>query len=591
VGHGPALGRPVTPGYQDLSSSHNPALTSTHCHTMAAVDASRTFTKSKGVSFPDEAADSGAMGEPAETEENPFRIPSESEMATYRDRERADRSAERERQAHLHVYEKLGNRLRRLRVDDAIGPVDDAELPDLNPARNEKAHDLAIATRDRHIEKEQLQDYIQKKRDMFLVQYALEVKKEEMAKLEMITAREEKELERDEQQLESDEVKFDKFLRENDKNSAEAIKEAEHQTNLKMGKLSEIKSLQAEIATVKSDISKNEDKLKELDQYRSFLDALAPPNWQAKAAAQAKQQAEAAQAEAAAAAAAAQADEAEEGGGDEAEDGASDGNAEASASSGEIPSDGGEASAAEDGGLAAAGEDADNGRPQLYFTKPKQLLDIYAELESHNLSLITNGQETEEALQDLEERIDMEEARMATERKYLELQIDALKTEIRNEEDLAWFARERTSYFSSNNVDHQEKDMDQLNGKVAQVYTVCIGENEANISTLQMLTNIENRLEELFESIAKMPAHKVEEAERAKEKQRRLRAREEKIEQQRLHQEERVRKALQRAQAAPKRQTGRKLVFRSAPPKQKKVNHKKRVMATEEEEEMRFFFS
>jgi len=561
---------------------------------MAAVDASRTFSKSKGVSFPDDGGDDGAparnMGEPAETEDNPFRIPSESEMATYRDRERAERSAERERQANLHVYEKLGNRLRRLRVDDAIGPVDDAELPDLNPARNEKAHDLAIATRDRHIEKEQLQDYIQKKRDMFLVQYALEVKKEEMAKLEMITAREEKELEHDEQQLESDEVKFDKFLRENDKNSAEAIKEAEHQTNLKMAKMSGIKSLQAEIATVKSDISKNEDKLKELDQYRSFLDALAPPNWQEKAAAQAKQAAEAAQAEAEAAQAA-EAAEAQEDGGNEAEAGASDGNVESGAENAGVSDDGGEAGAAEDSAPDAGDEGGDDWRPQLYFTKPKQLLDIYAELESHNLSLITNGQETEEALQDLEERIDLEESRMATERKYLEMQIDELKTEIRNEEDLAWFARERTSYFSSNNVDHQEKDMDQLNGKVAQVYTVCIGENEANISTLQMLTNIENRLEELFESIAKMPAHKVEEAERAKEKQRRLRAREEKIEQQRIHQEERVRKALQRAQAAPKRQTGRKLVFRSAPPKQKKVNHKKRVMATEEEEEMRFFFS
>ena len=475
-------------------------------------------------------------------------------------------------------------------MDDAIGPVDDAELPDLNPARNEKAHDLAIATRDRHIEKEQLQDYIQKKRDMFLVQYALEVKKEEMAKLEMITAREEKELEHDEQQLESDEVKFDKFLRENDKNSAEAIKEAEHQTNLKMAKMSGIKSLQAEIATVKSDISKNEDKLKELDQYRSFLDALAPPNWQEKAAAQAKQAAEAAQAEAEAAQAA-EAAEAQEDGGNEAEAGASDGNVESGAENAGVSDDGGEAGAAEDSAPDAGDEGGDDWRPQLYFTKPKQLLDIYAELESHNLSLITNGQETEEALQDLEERIDLEESRMATERKYLEMQIDELKTEIRNEEDLAWFARERTSYFSSNNVDHQEKDMDQLNGKVAQVYTVCIGENEANISTLQMLTNIENRLEELFESIAKMPAHKVEEAERAKEKQRRLRAREEKIEQQRIHQEERVRKALQRAQAAPKRQTGRKLVFRSAPPKQKKVNHKKRVMATEEEEEMRFFFS
>jgi hypothetical protein len=179
---------------------------------------------------------------------------------------------------------------------------------------------------------------------------------------------------------------------------------------------------------------------------------------------------------------------------------------------------------------------------------------------------------------------------MKHETDFLQSQIDGLEKEIAREEDLAWLARERTSYFSATNLDKQEVEMQKLDVKVGEVYAVCIGENEANISTLQMLTNIENRLEELFEKIAKMPATKVEEAERAKEKQRRMRAREEKIEQQRLHQEERVRRALERAQAAPKRLTGRRLVFRSAPPKQKKANLKKRVMATEEEEEMRYFF-
>ena len=39
----------------------------------------------------------------------------------------------------------------------------------------------------------------------------------------------------------------------------------------------------------------------------------------------------------------------------------------------------------------------------------------------------------------------------------------------------------------------------------------------------------------------------------AKEKERRLRLREEKLEEQRLHQEERLRRALERAQADPKK--------------------------------------
>lgn len=75
-------------------------------------------------------------------------------------------------------------------------------------------------------------------------------------------------------------------------------------------------------------------------------------------------------------------------------------------------------------------------------------------------------------------------------------------------------------------------------------------------STLQMLTNIENKLEELFESIETMPPEKVEAAEKAKEKERRLRLREEKLEAQRIHQEERVRRALERAQADPKKKVG-----------------------------------
>lgn len=71
-----------------------------------------------------------------------------------------------------------------------------------------------------------------------------------------------------------------------------------------------------------------------------------------------------------------------------------------------------------------------------------------------------------------------------------------------------------------------------------------------------MLTNIENKLEELFESIETMPPEKVEAAEKAKEKERRLRLREEKLEAQRIHQEERVRRALERAQADPKKKVG-----------------------------------
>lgn len=48
----------------------------------------------------------------------------------------------------------------------------------------------------------------------------------------------------------------------------------------------------------------------------------------------------------------------------------------------------------------------------MYFTNPKQLLQIFSELEEHNLSLIQNGQEIEEQLQDLTERVAADKAKM-----------------------------------------------------------------------------------------------------------------------------------------------------------------------------------
>ena len=85
-----------------------------------------------------------------------------------------------------------------------------------------------------------------------------------------------------------------------------------------------------------------------------------------------------------------------------------------------------------------------------------------------------------------------------------------------------------------------------------------------------MLTNVENKLESLFEAIELMPIEKVEQAEKMKDKERRQRLREEKMETQRLLQEERVQRALERARAPVKKKIGKPVVFRSAPVQKKK---------------------
>lgn len=70
----------------------------------------------------------------------------------------------------------------------------------------------------------------------------------------------------------------------------------------------------------------------------------------------------------------------------------------------------------------------------------------------------------------------------------------------------------------------QDKLLESLNWKVLDVYRNCIGtQQEANLGTVQMLTIIEHQLDELLENLERVPQVKIEQAERAKEKERRIR--------------------------------------------------------------------
>lgn len=91
------------------------------------------------------------------------------------------------------------------------------------PVKEDRSWTIAV-TRDRRIEKESLKEYINKKREMFLVQYSLGVKRDEMRKLEEIAVSEEKRIEAAEKYLEEDAALFDEFLKENGNNSTQAVK-------------------------------------------------------------------------------------------------------------------------------------------------------------------------------------------------------------------------------------------------------------------------------------------------------------------------------------------------------------------------------
>lgn len=83
----------------------------------------------------------------------------------------------------------------------------------------------------------------------------------------------------------------------------------------------------------------------------------------------------------------------------------------------------------------------------------------------------------------------------------------------------------RVFHFGEYQGDQQDTMLESLNHKVLEVYRKCVGmQQEANLGTVQMLTVVERQLDELLENLERVPQVKIEQAEKAKERERRMRS-------------------------------------------------------------------
>ena len=94
-----------------------------------------------------------------------------------------------------------------------------------------------MAANQRRHEKENMAEFITKKREIFLMQMSLDTKRAEICKLEERALQREDALKKSEQMLEEDAVRFDAFLKENDEKVQESIKKAEVEVKLKQDKV------------------------------------------------------------------------------------------------------------------------------------------------------------------------------------------------------------------------------------------------------------------------------------------------------------------------------------------------------------------
>ncbi|CAD7948121.1 unnamed protein product [Amoebophrya sp. A25] len=561
--------------------------------------------------------------------ENPFRLPPDEEIFLLREEEKRRKAEEREKKKHQKVWEKKTASCRlqpskRLRDEKPQGKKDEA--------KGDAFMDKKAVPRER----ENTTDFVAKKREMFLVQMSLDVKKAEILKLDEKARAKETALKKSQQMLDEDVTRFDTFLQANDAKAHKAMKHAEEMTKVKQERLQKIKHLRGKIAQIQSEISKYKEQKEECIKFRKFLDHLTPIEWKQKQAELRRLEAERLK------------NIWVNKRNDEITKRI---NAELAIFEEAIPDPFVEAmkknrklSKKEEEMLQIKAEERRNEienkrkklkkkyhpgqeilekeyfeevlarqAPQdeddeLYFKEPKHLLDIFTNLEEANLFLIQNAQETEEAMEDIE--VKFEEARRVMEGKTAALRegIEAtekmigdkkLKIEIAKEEieasKMGRGGREKSEKQAASpststskgggagghgkkGEEHEEvveeasqaELLAQLSAEVMTVFQVCGFDTDAR-DPLQMLSQIEAKLEDLFLTLDNEEASNetgrelVLRLEREKERDRRDRVRQERIEANAREREERLKASLLRSQAPIHKKIGKQIMYRSRP--------------------------
>ena len=568
-----------------------------------------------------------------ENEFNPFQIPiHDADIIRIRVEGKRKRAKARQTNRQLKIWEKgkfLGqtieeyNRavsaLNEISVDnvndnDKVGQQ--ALLDESNKMRNVKTNHkelgqmLELSPPYRIAKKEDLASFIAKKREMFLLQMSLNIKREEIRKIEERARLKEEALKRSELMLEDDGVRFDAFLKENDKKAQDAIRKAEMEAKSKMDKVQEIKKINHTIQAVQANISKHFEALEECHKYKQFLDHLSPSEWIEQQKRKKRHRQENRRKDRIRARTEnwrmdcemklAQAWKIEEEKKNTYSDTRKKKRVPRRSKSKHINKIDAstEPDFEDDEVLTSSGDEL-----PMYFKKPQQLLDIFAGLEKENLFLIENKQESEQELEELNLKMEQTETKFKKKTHVLLRNISQLKEDIKKEELKAELLKQRINNKSNEEYCNSKivgSDMNskgvvenckfnmkvgmfiKLGEKVKEVYLRCgFDDSGTTPTTLFMLSELEARMEKLLVNIYEIP-HKVLRKEmKDKEKKRREEKRVLKLEAQQKAQEERNRKALERSMQPPKKRTTKPVMFRSRLVQQKKKQFKNEV--TEEE--------
>ncbi|XP_059202508.1 cilia- and flagella-associated protein 100 [Centropristis striata] len=514
---------------------------------------------------------------------SPFKVPDNNSLFLLSVNEKRDKKEEMHKFLALPIHEKRTHAARMMaklrkeleeQVEEEVEEEEEEEkekiknmkpiksrtvLPKQTPARRELK--MAMMKRE-NVTKDSKHDLIFMERQKAVLELSLMTKRSEIMKMDKALEKEERQLRQLERIIERDNLLFEEFLRENEKKSVEARTFFEQEAKSKQEKNTEIKKLNAEIGSIKSEIAKFEEILIDYIRYKQLLFELSPPEWQeAQNALKAKVVSEG--------------DAQNQQNRDPEEFDIRNGlDGEDAGPGQELPSitDTRRSSAHNDTLITASRLDDSSeyeDEPQLYFTDPQQLIDLVTELTEQNLSLIQNSTRVEETLEELRQSMETTRIKIEIDEEQLTLQLNDINHRIDVETARGNKLRQKVQLHVSLNTEDQDVMLDALGEKVVEVHHCCVDDRITNLSTLEKLANIESRMSLLMQSLENIPEESLEMMKKIKDSERRSRQREEKQREQREKQKERMRRYLERSLADSKKVSGRKLMPRYKPVAQK----------------------
>lgn len=533
--------------------------------------------------------------------ENPFFFPDDPGWISLRQNDAKAKKEQRQLERQKSVIEKttFQSRARAHQLPIVRDPMSFRHKKEKEISKKEEAELTQTAFlqqkkfRVRPVENEFTHQFIQRKREIFLVNFAIKTKQDEICYFKKKTLEAEEELDKNAERIHQDALNFDEFLKQTDQGAVEAMKEVETEIKCKSKKIIEHRRLLAQISVLKADLAKKDDLLFEELSYKRFLLQVAynikspkgpitVESWIKK-----KQQMI----------------------NDEIKklDAEKEGNDARLKARGKwravrqsiVPNNTQLIKKLEEKqGLPLAKLrfpeewshpklcDKDTEKLKSLMEKPKKLIKVMRNLEDENLKLIFHYQNSQENLEEFKLMHAQTVRKIARNTNHLKGQVQKLERICEEYEEKAselQFMCQMTE--SVDKTDASDDLLETLTLKIKQVYSATVCENVLlNIDAIVMLTGIENKMQELLADIEEMPQEIVNEIRQAKAKSRRQELREAKLQQEKERQLQRALKAQERALKTHKKSMKRQLMKRSSPEKsgvQKIRTHDSHIIKTD----------